>query len=408
MPTTTEGQVMTRQIYLDFNGSTPIAREVLTAMQAYLSGNFGNPSSSHWAAQAARDAVERARGQVAALIGSDPTEVVFTSGGTEANNHALKGVFWSRKAAVAKPHFVTSAVEHPAVLAPLRFLERHGAEVTVVGVDRYGSVDPDDIRRAIRADTVLVSVMHANNETGTIQPIAEIGAIAREHGVLFHTDAAQTVGKIAVDVDALQVDLLSIAGHKLYAPKGIGAFYVREGTGLESFLHGGEQEAGRRAGTESALLATALGEACAGSRDWLDSVTIQQLRDQFWQLLQQRFQDGVVLNGHPVLRLPNTLNLSFLGCDGAALLGQLEGVAASTGSACHAGHTTTSPVLAAMGASEAVSAGAVRFSLGRFTTSDEIKQVIEQLLEMVPRVRAKSNAGQRFADRTSSIGERIQ
>lgn len=384
---------MTRQIYLDFNGSTPIAPEVLAAIQPYLSGNFGNPSSSHWAAQAARDAVEQARGQVAGLIGSDPTEVVFTSGGTEANNHALKGVFLSRKDAVSTPHFVTSAVEHSAVFAPLRFLERLGAEVTLVGVDRHGRVDPDDIRRAIRADTVLVSVMHANNEIGTIQPIAEIGAITREDGILFHTDAAQTVGKIAVDVDALQVDLLSIAGHKLYAPKGIGALYIREGTALESLSHGGEQEAGRRAGTESALLATALGEACAVTRDWVDSVAIRQLRDQFWQLLQQRFQDGVVLNGHPVLRLPNTLNVSFLGCDGAALLGRLEGVAASTGSACHAGHATTSPVLAAMGASEAVSAGAVRFSLGRATTLDEIEQVVEQLGELVPRVRAKSGTG---------------
>ncbi|MBI2824056.1 MAG: aminotransferase class V-fold PLP-dependent enzyme [Planctomycetia bacterium] len=389
---------MTREIYLDFNGSTPIAPEVLAAMRPSLKGNFGNPSSSHWAAQGARDAVERARGQVAALIGSDPTEVVFTSGGTEANNHALKGVFWSRKDAVAKPHFVTSAVEHPAILVPLRFLERLGAEVTVVGVDRYGRVDPDDIRHAIRADTVLVSVMHANNEVGTIQLIAEIGAMAREHGILFHTDAAQTVGKIAVDVDALQVDLLSIAGHKLYAPKGVGALYIREGTALESLLHGGEQEAGRRAGTESAQLATALGEACAASRDWVDSAVIRQLRDQFWQLLQQRFQDGVVLNGHPVLRLPNTLNVSFLGCDGAALLGRLEGVAASTGSACHAGHIATSPVLAAMGASEAVSAGAIRFSLGRTTTLDEIAQVVEQLGELVPRVRVKSSAGGAAAD----------
>lgn len=389
---------MTRQIYLDFNGSTPIAPEVLAAMQPYLTGNFGNPSSTHWAAQAARDAIERARGLVAGLIGSDATEVVFTSGGTEANNHALKGVFWSRKDVVAKPHFVSSAVEHPAILAPLRFLERLGAEVTVVGVDRFGRVDPDDIRRAIQADTVLVSVMHANNETGTIQPIAEIGAIAREHGILFHTDAAQTVGKIAVDVDALQVDLLSIAGHKLYAPKGVGALYIREGTALESFFHGGDQEAGRRAGTESALLATALGEACAIARDWVDSVTIRQLCDQFWQLLQQRFQDGVVLNGNPVLRLPNTLNVSFLGCDGAALLGRLEGVAASTGSACHAGHATTSPVLAAMGASEEVSVGAVRFSLGRATTLDEIEQVVEQLAEIAPRTRATSGASNSRAE----------
>lgn len=389
---------MTRPIYLDFNGSTPIAPEVLAAMQPYLSGNFGNPSSSHWAGQTARDAVERARGQVASLIGSDATEVVFTSGGTEANNHALTGVFWSKKDVVAKPHFVTSAVEHPAILVPLQFLEHLGAEVTIVGVDRHGRVDPDDIRRAIRAHTVLISVMQANNEVGTIQPIFEIGEIAREHGILFHTDAAQSVGKIAVDVDVLQVDLLSIAGHKLYAPKGVGALYIREGTPLENLLHGGEQEAGRRAGTESALLATALGEACAVTRNWADSLAIRQLRDQFWELLQQRFQDGIVVNGHPVLRLPNTLNVSFVGCDGAALLGRLQGVAASTGSACHAGHATTSPVLTAMGASEAVSAGAIRFSLGRGTTLDEIEQVVDQLEKLVPQVRTKSGAGGTPAD----------
>jgi len=370
---------MTRQIYLDFNGSTPIAREVLAAMQPHLSASFGNPSSNHWAAQPAHDAVERARGQVAALIGSDAIEVTFTSGGTEANNHSLKGVYWARKDAVAKPHFIASAVEHPAILAPLQFLERLGAEVTIIGVDRYGCVDPDDIRRAMRANTVLVSVMHANNEVGTIQPIAEIGAIAHDRGVLFHTDAAQSLGKIAVDVDALQVDLLSIAGHKLYAPKGVGALYVREGTGLESLLHGGNQEAGRRAGTESALLSAGLGAACELSRHWLASESILKLRDLFWDLLKESCGDGVVLNGHPTQRLPNTLNVSFVGCDGGALLGRLEGVAASTGSACHSGDASGSPVLAAMGVSPKVAAGAIRFSLGRSTSEDEIRDVVKRL-----------------------------
>lgn len=379
---------MTRRVYLDFNGSTPIAPQVLACMQPYLTDHFGNPSSSHWAAQPAHDAIERARGQVAALIGSDPTETVFTSGGTEANNMALKGVFFAKRNAVAKPHFITTAVEHPAILAPLRFLEDLGAEATIVAVDRHGCLDPDAIRRAIRADTVLISVMHANNEVGTIQPIVETGAIAREHGILFHTDAAQTVGKIAVDVDALQVDLLSIAGHKLYAPKGVGALYIREGTVLDNLVHGGDQEGGRRAGTESAMLATSLGAACALSRDWIDSDAICKLRDRFWELLQREFHDRVVLNGHPLLRLPNTLNVSFLGCDGATLLGRLDGVAASTGSACHAGHATASPVLAAMGASASVAAGAVRFSLGRTTTFEEIEQVVEQLAQIIPRERA--------------------
>ena len=370
---------MTRQIYLDFNGSTPIAGEVLAAMQPHLSASFGNPSSHHWAAQPARDAIELARGQVAALIGCNATEVTFTSGGTEANNQALKGVYWAKKDGVAKPHFIASAVEHPAILAPLRFLERLGAEVTVVGVDRFGCVDPDDIRRAMRINTVLVSVMHANNEVGTIQPIAEIGAIARDRGVLLHTDAAQSLGKIAVDVDALQVDLLSIAGHKLYAPKGVGALYVREGTDLESLLHGGNHEAGRRAGTESALLTAGLGAACELSGHWFASASILKLRELFWGLLQESCGDAVVLNGHPTQRLPNTLNVSFVGCDGGALLARLEEVAASTGSACHSGDTSGSPVLAAMGVSPQVAAGAIRFSLGRTTSEDEIRDVVTRL-----------------------------
>lgn len=367
-----------------------------------MNGHFGNPSGTHWAAQEARDAIERARGQVAALIGSDATEVVFTSGGTEANNHAIKGVFFARRLTVPKPHFITSAVEHPSVLSPLRFLEQLGAEVTIVGVDRHGRVDPDDVRRAIRPNTVLVSVMHANNEVGTIQPIAELGGIAHARGILLHTDAAQSAGKIPCDVDELQIDLLTIAGHKLYAPKGIGALYVREGVGLESLLHGGGQEGGRRAGTESALLITALGAACALSRDWIDRDAIRELCDRFWQLLQEGFRDRVVLNGHPTLRLPNTLNVSFLGSDGAALLGLLEGVAASTGSACHAGHAAASPVLAAMKAREDVAAGAIRFSLGRTTTLEEVQEVVERLVEIIPDERAWA-AGPRTAADTCSI-----
>jgi cysteine desulfurase len=379
-----------RLSYLDFNGSTPIARDVLAAMEPYLSEHFGNPSSSHWAAQHARDAIEKARGQVATLIGSDPTEIVFTSGGTEANNHAIKGVFFASRRSVSAPHFVASAVEHPSVLAPLGFLEGLGAELTIVGVDRHGLVNPADVQRAIRPNTVLISVMHANNEVGTIQPIAELGSIARKRGILLHTDAAQSVGKIPVDVEELQVDLLSVAGHKLYAPKGIGALYVREGVELVPLLHGGQQEAGHRAGTESALLTAALGAACELSRDWIGSDLIRELRDRFWGLLQERFQDRVVLNGHPTLRLPNTLNVSFLGCDGAALLGQLEGVAASTGSACHADHSAASPVLGAMGADASVAAGTIRFSLGRSTRLEELEEVVARLAKILPCERVRT------------------
>jgi cysteine desulfurase len=381
-----------QQIYLDYNGSTPIAEAVLAAMTPYLNGHFGNPSSTHWAADEARDTIEKARGQIAALIGSDPTEVVFTSGGTEANNHALKGVFFAKRSAVATPHFVTSAVEHPSVSAPLTFLESLGAEVTVTGVDRYGLVDPDDVERALRPNTVLVSIMHANNEVGTIQPIAEIGRICRGRGMLFHVDAAQSVGKISVDVQELQVDLLTIAGHKLYAPKGVGALFVREGVELEPLLHGGRQEAGHRAGTESAALITALGAACELSREWVDDDSIRALRNRFWDLLRETYGDRIVLNGHPTSRLPNTLNVSVLGCDGAGLLAQLEGVAASTGSACHAGHAVASPVLTAMGVEPAAAVGAIRFSLGRATTRAELEEVVDRLRRVVPSGRARAGS----------------
>lgn len=374
---------MSRRIYLDYNGSTPIDPQVREAMLPYLESQFGNPSGDHWAAQQARDAIEQARGQVAGLIGSDPTEVVFTSGGTEANNHAIKGVYFARRAEVACPHFITTTIEHPAVLAPLRFLEGLGADVTMVKVDGHGQVDPQEIRRAIRPSTVLISVMHANNEVGTIQPIAEIGAIAREHAIPLHTDAAQSVGKVPVDVEALNVDLLTIAGHKLYAPKGVGALFIREGVAVVPLLHGGGQEASRRAGTESALLAVGLGAACAFSRDWIEAKSIVELRDHFWELLLDQFGDSVVRNGHPTERLPNTLNVSFIGSQGADLLQRLDGVAASTGSACHADHATASPVLAAMGLSRDRAAGAIRFSLGRSTTRHEIEHVVQQLTSTV-------------------------
>ena len=333
-------------------------------MSPLLTEAQGNPSSLHWAGLPARDAVETARSQVAALVCCDATEIVFTSGGTEANNQAIEGLFFASRARKQPFHIISSRIEHPAVLQPLQFIETLGAEVTLLPVDRYGSVDPDHVRRALRPNTALVSVMHANNEVGTIQPISDIAAIAHEYGVLCHTDAAQTVGKIPVDVEALGVDLLSVAGHKLYGPKGVGALFVREGLELEPLLHGAGHEAGRRAGTENTVQIVGLGAACELGRRWIEDTSVAALRDTFWQALYSRLGDRVALNGHPEHRLPNTLNVGFRGQIGSEILARLPGVAASTGSACHAGSMHVSPVLAAMGVPNEVAFGAVRFSLG--------------------------------------------
>ena len=368
-----------KPIYLDYNASTPIDPAVIAAMRPLLESAYGNPSSGHWASVGAKAALERARGQVAALLGCTADEVVFTSGGSEANNLAVKGMFFALQDQGA--HIVTTAVEHPAILEPCRFLERLGAAVTYVPVDGTGRVDPDAVRRALTPRTILVSVMHANNEVGTIQPIAEIAAVARERGIRFHTDAAQSVGKIATRVDDLGVDLLSIAGHKLYAPKGVGALYVRRGTRLEPLIHGAGHEQGRRAGTESAVLAVGLGAACALAADLAPMTCVQALRDHFWQVLRQRFGDRVHLNGHPVHRLPNTLNVSFVGRVGAEILQRLDGVAASTGSACHAGRIELSPALKAMNVAPEIGLGAIRFSLGRATTAEDIDAVSGQLAD---------------------------
>jgi cysteine desulfurase len=366
-----------QRIYLDFNATTPIASEVATAISRGLTDPFGNPSSEHWAGRPAREAVEKARAQVAALLHCTSEEVVFTSGGSESNNHALKGAFFAQCGRGS--HIITTQVEHPAVLNPCRFLEQMGASLTYLPVDRFGRVDPDDVRRALTSHTVLISVMHANNEVGTLQPIAEVARIAREYGILFHTDAAQSVGKIPTPVDELGVDLLSVAGHKLYAPKGIGALYVRKGVRLEPLIHGAGHESGRRAGTENILLDVALGVACELAQSWVGMESIRQLRDLFWELLRARFGERVVLNGHPTERLPNTLNVSFVAQLGSAVLSRLEGVAASTGSACHSGSVQLSPVLKAMNVPPEIGLGAVRFSLGRTTTREEIDEVVSRL-----------------------------
>ncbi len=366
-----------KRIYLDYNASTPLAPEVVEAIRPFLHDHFGNPSSAHWAGRPAREAVEAARGEVAALLGAEPNEIVFTSGGSEANNHAIKGIFFRTRR--RNPQIITTSIEHPAVFAPCKFLETLGARITQVPVDSTGNVDPDDIQRLVTSDTVLISVMHANNEVGTVEPISAIGRFAREHEIPFHTDAAQTVGKISADVRELCVDMLSVAGHKLYAPKGVGALYVRDGIDVEPLVHGAGHESGRRAGTENVLLEVALGAACRLARHDPCTERLRVLRDRFWQQLRESFGEKVVLNGHPKDRLPNTLNVSFPGHIGQEILDRLEGIAASTGSACHAGSQTMSPVLSAMGVEPRVGLGAIRFSVGRMTTPEQIDEAVAAL-----------------------------
>lgn len=370
-----------RRIYLDYNASTPISQSALVAMAPYLEHAFGNPSSLHWAGQPARAAVEEARASVAALLGASPDEVIFTSGGSESNNLALKGVTFALRD--KGRHVITAEAEHPAIPAPCAFLEKIGFEVTRVPVDGTCRVDPDAVARAMKPGTVLVSIMHANNEVGTINPIAEIARIAHAHGALMHTDAAQSVGKVETKVDTLGVDLLTIAGHKLGAPKGVGALYVRRGTPLEPLIHGAGHEHGRRAGTESALLVVALGAAAREAADLAPVQRVRVLRDRLWTLLQVHFGDRIVLNGHPEARLPNTANISFVGKVGADLLAALDSVAASTGSACHSGEVELSPVLRAMQVAPEVGMGAIRFSLGRATTEAEIDEVVANIAEVM-------------------------
>jgi cysteine desulfurase len=375
-------------IYLDYNATTPVDPDVtFEEMVASLRDLFGNPSSAHSYGKLAREAVEKARSQVAELLGARSNEIVFTSGGTEASNHAIKGAVFAKLRGLfgkwAKDaHIITSAVEHPATLQPCEFLKRLGCRVTILPVDRYGLVDPADVRKAVDRKTTLVSIMHANNEVGTLQPIREIAAIAREHGALMHTDAAQSVGKVPVNVEELGVDLLSLAGHKVYAPKGVGALYIRRGVKLEPFMHGAGHEAGRRAGTENVPYLVGLGTACQVAQCFLPraSERLRQLRDRLWDRLRAGLGERVVLNGHPDKRLPNTLNVNFAGHVGAELLEKVPEIAASTGSACHEGQVTLSPVLKAMGVPPEIGRGAVRLSVGRFTTEEEIDRAAEAII----------------------------
>jgi cysteine desulfurase len=385
------GQVaLVTPVYLDYNATTPLDPAVRAEILPYLNEQFGNPSSAHVYGKTAHEAVDQARRLVAESLSAKPDEIIFTSGGTEASNHALKGVvfaelrgWFGRWAKCA--HIITSSIEHPATVQPCEFLKRLGCTITVIPVDRQGLVDPDAVRRAITRSTTLISIMHANNEVGTLQPIREIARTAHERGVLVHTDAAQSVGKVSVSVDELGVDLLSVAGHKLYAPKGVGVLYVRKGVTLEPLLHGAGHEGGRRAGTENVPYVVALGTACSLARQSLPQATqrLQQLRDRLWERLRAGLGERVVLNGHQTLRLPNTLNVNFVGCVGADLLQATPEIAASTGSACHEGQVNQSPVLCAMGVPPELGKGAVRLSVGRFTTDDEIDRAAEALISRV-------------------------
>ena len=377
-----------KPIYLDYNATTPIAPEAAEAMLPFLYEQFGNPSSSHPYGVVAKRAVETARAQVAALLGCQYGEVVFTSGGTESNNLALKGAALARRE--RGNHIITSAIEHPAVIEVCKWLETQGFRVTYLPVDAWGQVDPADLERLITAETILVSVMHANNEVGTIQPIAELAEIAHRAGALMHTDAAQSLGKIAVNVEVLGVDLLSIAGHKLYAPKGIGALYVRRGTELALFMHGAGQEGGRRPGTENVLEIAGLGKACELARRDLEMNTahFRAMRDRLHQaLLDALGEESVRLNGHAEQRLPNTLSLSFHRIEANTLLSEIgASVAASAGAACHAGKVDVSAVLQAMQVPIEWAMGTVRFSVGRGTTNDEIDRTVEIVAQAVRRL----------------------
>jgi len=380
-----------KKIYLDYAATTPTHPKVVKAMLPYFSDAFGNPSSIHSLGQETKAALEEARGKVAHLIGSRSEEIVFTSGGTEADNFAVKGVAYANRQ--KGNHIITSAIEHHAVLEPCKFLEGQGFEVTYLPVDKYGLVDPEDVRKAITGKTILISVMHANNEIGTIEPIAEIARIAREQEICLHTDAVQTTGHIPVNVDDLGVDLLSISAHKLYGPKGVGALYIRKGTRIVPFMHGGEQERGRRASTENIPAIVGFGKAVeiaeGEMKDEMERLTF--LRDELIQGLFERIE-GIYLNGHPSLRLPNNINISveFVEGESMAISMDLEGIAASTGSACASSAVEASHVLLALGLPAWLCHGSLRLSLGRETTREDIERVLEVLPRIVTRLRAMS------------------
>ena len=380
-----------KRIYLDYAATTPTHPEVMKAMLPYFTESFGNPSSIHSYGQEAKDAIERARNKVAALIGAKTEEIVFTGSGTEADNFAVKGVALSRQA--KGNHIITSLIEHPAVLETCKFMEKQGFSVTYLPVDGYGLVDPNDVKKAITKKTILVSIMHANNECGTIEPVAQIGNIAREAEIYFHTDAVQTAGHIPLDVNKLNVNLLSISAHKLYGPKGVGALYIRKGTRISSFMHGGNQERGRRASTENVPGIVGFGKAA--------EIALQEMLEEAQKLtaLRDRLIEGILrgieytqLNGHPVTRLPNNVNVSINYVEGESILLNLDldGICASTGSACTSADLEPSHVLVAMGLPHLQAHSSLRFTLGKWTTEEEINKVLEVLPGIVSKLRAMS------------------
>jgi cysteine desulfurase len=375
--------------YLDHAATTPVDPRVTDAMRPFFTEQFGNAGSVHGFGQAARAAVDDARRQIAGLIGAQPREIVFTSGATESNNAAIIGAVFARGAGTA--HVITAATEHHAVLEPCRWLERRGVAVTVLPVDRDGLVDPDAVRRALRPETVLVSIMHGNNEIGTVEPVAEIAAIVRAQGALMHTDATQSAGIVPLDVEVLGVDLLSLSAHKRYGPKGAGALFVRSGTALEPLIHGGSQELGRRGGTENVPAIVGFGTAVRIAMTEMaeEASRIAALRD---RLVEGLAALGGHINGHPRQRLPGIVSVSFAGADSESLLLalDLEGIAASSGSACTSGSLEPSHVIAALGLPADVAAGTLRFSLGRWTNVAEVDRVLEVLPGILAAVRRAS------------------
>jgi len=382
---------MGKNIYLDYAATTPVDAEVVKAMQPYFFDIYGNPSSLHSFGQEARWAIEDAREKVASFLGARPEEIVFTSGGTESNNFALKGVAYANNKKGS--HIITSAIEHHAVTEPAKFLETQGFKITYVGVDKYGVINPEDIKKAITDETILISIMHANNEIGTIEPISEIGAIAREKGIYFHTDSVQTFGHIPVNVDELNVDLLSLSAHKLYGPKGIGVIYIRRGTKILPFLHGGDQEKGRRASTENLAGIVGLAKAVELAEANMNSETERLIR------LRDKLISGILeniehtrLNGHSLNRLPNNANISVEYVEGESMILNLdaEGIACSTGSACTSSSLEASHVLLAIGLTPELAHGSLRFTLGRFTAEEDIDCVLDVLPPIVKKLRAMS------------------
>jgi cysteine desulfurase len=370
-------------IYLDYNATTPVDSEVADAMWPYINAHFGNPSSSHELGQYSKKAIEKARDQIKEAFHARDAQVVFTSGGSEANNLAIKGMAYALRR--KGNHIIISSVEHPAITAPVRFLEKNGYEVSVASVDENGIVDPEAVANLIKPNTILVSIMLANNEVGSVQPVAQIGAVARANGVLMHTDAAQAVGKIPVDMTELGVDMISMAGHKFYAPKGVGALILKKGLKPEPLIHGAGHENGLRAGTENTAYLVGLGEAAALASERLPEYQkkVAKLRDRLHELILKGYP-GAVLNGHPEKRLPNTLNISFPGIDAAKLMSSIQDrVACSTGSACHSGTAKPSEVLVNMGRSHELATSALRLSLGFQTTEAEITEAAAYILSKI-------------------------